>query len=626
MMHLRLCALLAALFFIAGCATMEGRKSFDQGRALIEAGNVEQGLALVKTASEREPKNMEYRSYYIRTRDALVQRYLVTGENARSVNAFDQAEQAFTQALALEPTNTRARAGLDTLRLDRKHREMLQQAEASFKKGDLDGARARAREILVENSNHRGARELTRRIDARKAKATPARMTAALRKPVTLRFHEASVRSVFDLISQHSGLNFIFDRDVQTDLRTTFSLKDTSVEDVIRFVLETNQLERKVLNDHTLLIYPNTPAKARDYQELVMKSFYLENADAKETANMIKTLVKTRDVYVDEKLNLLIMRDTHEAVRTAERLVANQDLTEPEVMLELEVMEVSTSLLQDLGIEWPGRVSATLQGAGGVPGQVGLEEWFSKDLVQLNFSDPLVALNLRKQDDSTKVLANPRIRVKNRGKAKVHIGDKVPVITTTSTATGFASESVSYLDVGLKLEVEPRVYLEGDVGINVGLEVSNISREIRNTATGSITYQVGTRNAATILRLHDGETQVLAGLINDEDRRSAAKVPGLGDVPVLGRLFSSHSDTNNKTEIVLLITPRVVRNLVRPSDARLEEFSSGTEANVGGAALGTPSVGAEEPAPAPAPRDPGLPPPAGNRDPAMQTAPDQPTR
>jgi general secretion pathway protein D len=615
-MSQRLCALFAAFFVVAGCATMAGQKSYTEGRALIEAGNVEQGLPLVKAAAEHDPRNTEYRSYYIRVRDAAVQRYILAAENARSVNAYDEAEQAYTQALALDPANQRARAGVQGLRLDRKHREMMLQAEASFKKGDLDGARARAREILTEDSNHRAAREVVRRIDARKAKASaaPPKLVAALRKPVTLRFQDASVRAVFDLLSQHSGLNFIFDREVQSDLRTTFTLKDTPVEEVIRFVLTTNQLERKVLNDHTLLIYPNTQAKAREYQELVMKSFYLENADAKETANMIKTLVKTRDVYVDEKLNLLVMRDTAEAVRTAERLVANQDLGEPEVMLELEVMEVGTSVLQDLGIEWPGRVSATLQGAEGERGQVGLEEWFSKELVQLNFSDPLVALNLRKQDGSTKVLANPRIRVKNRGKAKVHIGDKVPVITTTSTATGFTAESVSYLDVGLKLEVEPRVFLEGDVGINVGLEVSNISREIRNTTTGSITYQVGTRNAATILRLRDGETQVLAGLINDEDRRTAQKVPGLGDLPVLGRLFSSRSDTTNKTEIVLLITPRVVRNLARPVDARLEEFSSGTESNFGGATLGVP---AEEPSPQPASPAPAIPAPAGNRDPSV---------
>jgi len=134
----------------------------------------------------------------------------------------------------------------------------------------------------------------------------------------------------------------------------------------------------------------------------------------------------------------------------------------------------------------------------------------------------------------------------------------VPVVTTTAGATGFVSESVNYLDVGLKLEVEPQVFLEDDVGIKIGLEVSNIAQQIK-TAAGTTAYQVGTRNATTTLRLRDGETQVLAGLINDEDRRSANRVPGFAELPVLGRLFSNNDDTVNKTEVVLLITPRVIR-------------------------------------------------------------------
>jgi len=181
------------------------------------------------------------------------------------------------------------------------------------------------------------------------------------------------------------------------------------------------------------------------------------------------------------------------------------------------------------------------------------------------------------------VLANPRIRVKNKEKARIHIGDRVPVITTTAAATGgFVSESVTYLDVGLKLEVEPLIYLDDDVGIKIGLEVSNIAKEVKSVTSGTLTYQIGTRNANTVLRLRDGETQILAGLISDEDRRSAQRVPGAGDLPVIGRLFSSTRDNLTKTEIVLLITPRLVRTLARP-DARSVEFAAGTETSTGAA-------------------------------------------
>jgi general secretion pathway protein D len=402
---------------------------------------------------------------------------------------------------------------------------------------------------------------------------------------------------VFEVLQRASGINFVFDRDVRTDQRTSIALRDATIEDAIRMALLTNQLEQKVLNENTVFVFPNTPQKLREYQELVVKGFYLANADVKQTANMIRTLVKTRDVFIDEKINLLVIKDTPAAIRLAERLIAAQDLAEPEVMLEVEILEVARNRLLELGIRYPQSLAVSLVGAGtagaaGTAGSVTLREWQnrSSDLVRLTFTDPLFLFSLHQQDGRTNVLANPRIRVKNKEKARIHIGDRVPVITTTAAATGgFVSESVTYLDVGLKLEVEPQIFLEDEVGIKVGLEVSNIVREVRSTTStsggGSLTYQIGTRNATTNLRLRDGETQVLAGLISDEDRRTADRVPGLGDLPIAGRLFSSTRDTTTRSEIVLLITPRLQRTLARP-DAGSVEFAAGTEAQTGIPRLG----------------------------------------
>ncbi|MEJ2175991.1 MAG: secretin N-terminal domain-containing protein, partial [bacterium] len=356
---------------------------------------------------------------------------------------------------------------------------------------------------------------------------------------------------------------------------TSIALRQASFEEAIRLVVMTNQLEQKVASSSTLVVFPNTPAKRREYQDLVVKSFYLANADVKQTATMIRSVIKTRDVFVDEKVNLLVIRDTPEAVRIAERLIAAQDLAEPEVMLEVEVLEVAVNRLTELGLRYPDSMGVVLQGTAGTPGVISLDELknFNSSLVQLVFPNPAFLLSLKEQDGSTSVLANPRIRVKNREKAKIHIGDRVPVITTTAAATGgFVSESVSYLDVGLKLEVEPIIYLDDEVGIKVGLEVSRIVREIRSTS-GTLVYQIGTRTASTLLRLRDGETQVLAGLISDEDRRNADRVPGLGELPTLGRLFSSQRDENIKTQLVLLITPRLVRTLAQPA-AHTVEFSA----------------------------------------------------
>src|SRR5205807_1731561 len=171
-------------------------------------------------------------------------------------------------------------------------------------------------------------------------------------------------------------------------------------------------------------------------------------------------------------------------------------------------LEVTRNRLLELGLRYPQSLAVSLVGAGaagaaGTPGSVTLREWHDRnaDLVRLTFTDPLFILSLHQQDGRTNVLANPRIRVKNKEKAHIHIGDRVPVITTTAAATGgFVSESVTYLDVGLKLEVEPQIYLEDEVGIKVGLEVSNIVNSIKSTS-GTLTYQIGTRNATTTPRL-----------------------------------------------------------------------------------------------------------------------------
>ena len=608
---------------IAGCATHD---SFRDSRALIESGNEEEGLARVEQLVKENPRDVELRNYYLRHRDLAAQRALALGEQARAAGAFERAGEAYRRALRFDAGNARAQQALAGLDGERQDHAALAEANEALKRGDSAAAYTAAKRVLERNPKSREARTVVRRIEAEQAKveSTPPRLGAALKKPITLEFRDAPLRSVFELIGKHTGLNFIFDKDVQPELKTTVFVRDTSIEDVIRFVLVTNQLERKVLNDNTVLVYPATPAKQQAYRELVVKSFYLANADVKQTANMVRQLVKTRDLFVDEKLNLLVIRDTPEAVRMAEKLVAAQDLGEPEVMLEVEVLEVGHSQLSAVGIQWPGSVALGLTGAAGVAGQVTGREAqnLNGTLARVTVSDPLIALNLRAQAGRTSVLANPRIRVKNREKARIHIGDKVPVITTTAGATGFVSEAINYLDVGLKLEVEPQVFLEDDVGIKIGLEVSNIGDQVKSSS-GTIAYQVGTRNATTTLRLKDGETQVLAGLISDEDRRTAAKVPGLSRLPVLGRLFSSNEDTVNKTEIVLLITPRIISNVQRPA-ARIEEFKSGTELEVGGAAFGLAPVPSSLPAPAPAAPAapaPSVPAPAGSLPPASGPQP-----
>jgi general secretion pathway protein D len=603
-------AALAVGALLAACATEP--VYVKQARAYFNEGRGEEALAVLDKAYKENPSEYTARNEYFRMRDLLAAQWLAQAETLRASGQFELAEALYQRVLKQNSANPRARAGLMQVDADRRHRAIVDTAEKLVKAEKYREAQDVLRPVLGENPQQREAQRLQRRIDERLVRPaiTTIRLKPSTDRPISLELRDVSLRNAFDVLSRASGINFVLDKDVRTDLRTSIVVKEAAIEDAIRLVLISNQLEQKVLSENTVFVFPNTPAKLREHQELVVRSFYLANADVKQTANMIRTLVKTRDIFIDEKLNLLVIKDTPNAVRMAERLVAAQDLAEPEVMLEVEVLEVGSNRLLELGMRFPDSVAWSLEGAAGDPGVVTLPEWLNRNsqLVQLTFTNPLFLLTLRQTDGSTSVLANPRIRVKNREKAKIHIGDRVPVITTTAAATGgFVSESVSYLDVGLKLEVEPLIYLEDEVGIKVALEVSNIVKEIRSTTSttsGTLAYQIGTRNASTTLRLRDGETQILAGLISDEDRRTASRVPGLGDMPTVGRLFSATKDTLNKTEIVLLITPRLARTLTRP-DARSIEFSAGTETSTGAPPVGLGVAPVAQPI---APQPPAVPP------------------
>ncbi len=568
-----LCATVLALY---GCAA---DRMFGEGKELVSTGQYVEGFARIEDAIKEDPRNAEFRAYLANRRESAIASLLARAELARTQGRISDAESAFREVLAIDLRNQPARMGMEKLAVDRRHKQVIADAEVLLKKDELRAASDLVRTVLNENPQQREARNLEARINEKQAKQTKPdlKLAESFRKPVTLEFRDAPLRSVFEVISRVSGFNFVYDKDIRPDLKVTIFVKNSSIEDAIKLLTVTNQLEYRPLNENSILVYPNTPQKLKDYQPLVVRSFYLANTDAKQVANTLKTILKTKDLVINEKLNLLIMRDTADAVKLAEKIVALEDLNEPEVMLEVEILEIKRTQLMELGIKWPDQITLSTSGMA----LSDLRTHIPSDTVSV--SDLKVVLNAKKDDTNANILANPRIRVKNREKAKILIGDRVPVITTTSTSTGFVSDSVNYVDVGLKLEVEPNIYLDDEVSIKVQLEVSSIVKEVISRS-GTLSYQIGTRNANTVLRLRDGETQVLAGLINDEDRKVANKMPGLGDIPVIGRLFSSQKDDVQKTEIVLSITPRLVRTIRRP-DMLNAEFDSGTETTLGGRPL-----------------------------------------
>jgi general secretion pathway protein D len=558
---------LLLLLALAGCANPVLRDAEE----LARANQLPQAHAMLETALREAPTDAALRAAELRTREQLVARLLMQIEGLRAAGRWDEARVAVQRLRELDARHARLAWFDAEIERGQRQEARLLEARQQLREGRPTRAEALARDIVAETPTHPGARLLLSQIaQARPLEALGGELGVAFQKPVTLEFREAPLRQVFEALARSSGVNFVFDKDVRADAKVTVFLRQVSLDEAMRVILSTQQLDRKLLNESSVLIYPNTQGKQREHQELITRTLYLTNADVKQVQAMVRTIAKVRDIHIDERLNLMVIRDTPEVMRLVEKLIASVDLPEPEVMLELEVMELATDRVAALGLEWPSEVQ---YGQTGISGQIDLGQHKS---FRLSIANPALVANLSGTAGNVNLLANPKIRVRNREKAKVHIGEKLPVFTTTSTANVGVSASVSYLDIGLKLDVEPTIQLDNDVSIKIGLEVSNLISTVSGPAD-SVAYKVGTRTTSTVLRLADGETQILAGLINDEDRRSSTGIPGLQDMPVLGRLFGSQSDTRNKTEVVLLITPRIVRNLALP-DAGLTRQPGGTDA------------------------------------------------
>lgn len=564
-------AILAGI--VAACATQH--PAYLKGQELAAMGQWERAIEQMELAAKEDARNYQYRAAIIDVRLQAQNEILRQAGALREAGQYTEAESAYRRVLRLQPDEGRALAGLAQIGVERRRDAVLQQAEAMLGKGNIELVEQTVRKVLTEAPRNARALALMRRIeDARPRPSTAAnQLPAALKRPITLQFRDADLRVILDVISRESGLNFILDRDIRQDLKASIFVRNSPINEAIDSMLAANGLAKKITGDTNVLVYPNTPQKARDYQDLVIRNFFLQSADAKQIQTMLRTILRSRDTYIDEKRNLVVMRDTPEMVRLAERLISTHDQGEPEVMLEVEVLEVGRGLTSNLGARFPDSISL------GVADPTTLRNLNNLDASGVNISGlgSIVALNLRKLYSNVNLLANPRIRVRNKEKAKIHVGDRIPVISSSlSTTAAISTQTVNYLDIGLKLEVEPQV-LDEHIMIKVGLEVSSLGAEVKNQ--NSIAYQIGTRNANTTLTLKDGETQILAGLINDNERETTNRLPGIGELPVVGRLFSNVSKSAEKTEIVLSITPRLIRRLERPS-ADMAEFWSGPESNL----------------------------------------------
>jgi general secretion pathway protein D len=555
---------------------------------------------------------------------------LRSGKNAELAQDFDRAVVEYTRALQQDPDNRDARFGLE--------RSKPRAAQAHFTRARRYHAMGRLNEALVElelaaelnpaDPNvdelltsvrtqlqtkvavaRDGKTELETLIErSRDMQPTGVELPSDVRLPAALTFRDASARDIYTALARFANLNIVFDPQFR-DQPVTIDLRNATIDAALTSLSTATRNFYQVTGQRTVTVIPDTPAKRTEYEDEIVRTFYLSNADVKETLDLLRIVIDNRRLAPITATNALSIKDTPERVAAAARLIAAIDKARPEVVIDVELLEVDRTRLLEYGLQIasPGR-----PGVDGIA-DVNREDLTLQDLRSLNQSGvfltnvPALFYRLLKTDGNTRVLANPQLRASEGMTASARFGERVPVPVTTFApiATGGVAQqpitSFNYENIGVNIDIAPRTHHDAEVSLALKILVSSISgRGFGDLPT------FGNREISTVIRLRDGETNLLAGLIRDEERRLTEGIPGLVDLPVIGRLFAHNRRETQETDIVLTLTPHIVR-VLELSEDDLRPFRVGRGAVGGGPVIDLP-IGPEPPPQAPPPASP--PPPA----------------
>ena len=602
-----------------------------QGEALMAAGRWDDAVAFYLEAVQRNRSDPEARAGLLRALTEAAIHYQRQGEAQERAGQAEEARKSYERALAYNAENVGARAGMSRIVGRAKALEAMARARTLMGKGAHQEAVQEAQVAVELAPDMPEAAAALAEARAALAKAAPGLaadgepLALFPDRPVTLRFRDTDIKEVLEVFTRISGVNIVTD-DAVGPKRISANFRDLPLREALRLILTANRYFARQLAPNTVVVAPDNPGKRQQYDELFVKTFYLTTADAKVAVNLLRTILNTRQVFVNEKLNALVVRDTKEKLELARKLLEANDRGGGEVEIELEVLEVDRTRLQDLGIQFTQSFTATLT-------MPTTERLLSLDAqrffnVPVTVNNPQLTLNLLKNQGSTRTLAHPTIRVLDRAKARLLIGERRPfqisqlssvpatagIAGATPTApTGAVTTTetrVEFRDVGLKLTLSPTIHLNGEVTIEINFEISTVGAPIAGVAGGALLPPVNTRNLDSFIKVRDGETRVLGGLFQDSESETVQKIPFLGDLPFVGRLFSNVRTDKARTDVLVAVTPRLVKIVERPRPD-IELFFSGTAEAFGGA--GAPALPpllptAPPPPPVPAPiRPPGAP-------------------
>ena len=597
--------LVAALLAVAaGCATTSG--AFQAGLQAERRDDFDAAVVAYTQAAVEQPDDPGVRSALQRARLRSADAHFARGRRLHGVGRFDEALVELQLALDMNPES----ADIARLLRDTRTQQRTRMAVERDGRTQLESLIARARELAPLGQD----------------------LPDDVTMPDSLVFRNAGSRDIFTSLAQFAGISVIFDPQFRS-APLSIDLRGASLRDALDALTKSTATFYRVTAPRTVTVVPESQAKRREYDEEIIRTFYLSNADVKETIDLLRIVVDARRISPITATNAISVRDTPERMAAAGRLIAAIDKARAEVVIDVELLEIDRTRFKQYGAQIlsPGN-DAGIGGQVDVNRQGGLT---LQDLRSLGQGDifftnlPGLYYRLLKRDTNTRTLANPQLRTSDGLPAQAKFGEEVPVpqVTFSPIAAGGVNQqpitSFSYRNVGVNIDITPRTHHDDDVSLGVKIEISSLS-----PATGFNGLPIfGTRSITTNIRLRDGETNLLAGLIRDNERSAMRGVPGLSDIPLLGRLFASNERESQQTDIVLMLTPRIIRVLdVSEDDLRPFLVGRGNSAAAATELTPTPSI----PAPRQMPRspegqaDPFIPPPPDDGEARPQASPRRP--
>jgi general secretion pathway protein D len=584
--------LCAGLFAsVAACAMFESPDA-RRGDEHLAAGNWEEASLAYRQALKDDPFDFALQNKYAVARERSAAMHEERARELLKLRQLDMAIEEFKRALTIEPSASDHQDGLsEALRL-KEARDQYREAQRLAELGRVGEAlQGFTRAAEVDPSSTEALEAVSRITEEQQALSQDSRG----KQPVTLQFRNAGLKEVLEALGKAAKINVVFDKDVRND-PFSVSLQDKPFDEALNLILNSNSLFAQRASPDLIIISPNTKQKQEQYQDLMIRTFYLSNAKAKDMLTLLKTMLDAKHIHANEALNTIVIRDQPEKVELAEKIILANDREDSEVLFDVEILEVDRTVDQTYGLSYPKQVAAgmfppgfTGALAGDIAAQFTYRQLTSLGPDSFLFKLPTnVQLEFFKQVTDAKTLAAPKVRVVNNKKAEINIGDKQPILLSTTNvlpgqaATGAVPTtstvtSIEFRDTGVKLTVEPAIHLGDELSLKMKVEVIRLGDQVLLQASPPITqFKFGNRSAETMLNVRNGETIVLGGLLQEEDRRTKVTVPWLGDIPLLGNLISSFKTQRVTTEVILTITPHIVQPM-RPPGLPTQAFWSGTE-------------------------------------------------